>query len=46
MKIMQDVRDYAAKQGIEEQAVIEAGMREKVAEFVSIQRVGQFSHLL
>jgi phosphomethylpyrimidine synthase len=33
MKITQDVRDYAAKVGVTEQAAIEAGMREKAAEF-------------
>ena len=33
MKITQDVRDFAAKQGIDEQAAIEAGMREKAEEF-------------
>jgi len=33
MKITQDVRDYAAKQGVDEQAAIEAGMREKADEF-------------
>jgi phosphomethylpyrimidine synthase len=38
MKITQDVRDYAAKQGVDEQAalaqVAKAGMEEKSAEFV------------
>jgi phosphomethylpyrimidine synthase len=33
MKITQDVRDYAAKVGVTEQAAIEAGMREKAEEF-------------
>ena len=33
MKITQDVRDYAAKVGVTEQAAIEAGMREKAQEF-------------
>ncbi len=33
MKITQDVRDYAARQGIEEQKALEAGMREKAEEF-------------
>jgi phosphomethylpyrimidine synthase len=33
MKITQDVRDYAAKVGVEEQAAIEAGMKEKAEEF-------------
>jgi len=33
MKITQDVRDYAAKQGVSEQAALEQGMAEKAAEF-------------
>jgi len=33
MKITQDVRDFAAKQGIDERGAIEAGMREKAEEF-------------
>jgi phosphomethylpyrimidine synthase len=33
MKITQDVRDYAAKVGVAEQAAIEAGMKEKAEEF-------------
>jgi phosphomethylpyrimidine synthase len=33
MKITQDVRDYAAKIGVEEQAAIETGMKEKAEEF-------------
>ncbi len=33
MKITQDVRDYAAQIGMEEQAAIEAGMKEKAEEF-------------
>jgi phosphomethylpyrimidine synthase len=33
MKITQDVRDYAAKVGIAEQAAIDAGMKEKAEEF-------------
>jgi phosphomethylpyrimidine synthase len=33
MKITQDVRDYAAKQGIDEKAALEAGMQEKAEEF-------------
>ncbi len=37
MKITQDVRDYAAKQGMDERAAIETGMREKAEEF---KRVG------
>ncbi len=34
MKITQDVREYAAKQGLEDQAAIAQGMQEKSAEFV------------
>ncbi|MDI1252552.1 phosphomethylpyrimidine synthase ThiC [Thermomonas sp.] len=33
MKITQDVRDYAAKHGLDEQTALEAGMAEKSAEF-------------
>ncbi|HZH43843.1 MAG TPA: phosphomethylpyrimidine synthase ThiC [Lysobacter sp.] len=33
MKITQDVRDYANRQGVDEQAALEAGMAEKAAEF-------------
>ena len=33
MKITQDVRDYAAKIGMEEQAALTAGMKEKAEEF-------------
>jgi phosphomethylpyrimidine synthase len=33
MKITQDVRDYAAKVGVTEQAALEAGMQEKAEEF-------------
>src|SRR6185369_3718784 len=33
MKITQDVRDYAAQIGMEEQAALEAGMKEKAEEF-------------
>ena len=33
MKITQDVRDYAATQGVDEQAALEKGMAEKAAEF-------------
>ena len=33
MKITQDVRDYAAKLGTDEQAALDAGMAEKAAEF-------------
>ncbi|MFW5452336.1 phosphomethylpyrimidine synthase ThiC [Thioalkalivibrio sulfidiphilus] len=35
MKITQDVRDYAAKQGISEQEALEKGMQEKAVEFVN-----------
>jgi phosphomethylpyrimidine synthase len=35
MKITQDVRDYAAAHGVEVEAAIPAGMREKAAEFVA-----------
>ena len=34
MKITQDVRDYAAKQGVDEQAALAKGMEEKSIEFV------------
>ena len=34
MKITQDVRDYAAKQGITEEEALEKGMEEKAKEFV------------
>jgi phosphomethylpyrimidine synthase len=34
MKITQDVRDFAAKQGVSEQDALEKGMEEKSAEFV------------
>jgi phosphomethylpyrimidine synthase len=33
MKITQDVREYAAQKGLEEQAALEAGMHEKAEEF-------------
>jgi phosphomethylpyrimidine synthase len=33
MKITEEVRDYAAKQGVEETAALEAGMKEKAEEF-------------
>ena len=33
MKITQDVRDYAAQKGLEDQAALEAGMKEKAQEF-------------
>ena len=35
MKITQDVRDYAAKQGISEEEALRKGMKEKAVEFVS-----------
>ncbi|HEX8847709.1 MAG TPA: phosphomethylpyrimidine synthase ThiC [Pyrinomonadaceae bacterium] len=35
MKITQEVREYAAEQGLEEQVALEAGMKEKAAEFVA-----------
>ncbi|MGI9026481.1 MAG: phosphomethylpyrimidine synthase ThiC [Burkholderiaceae bacterium] len=34
MKITQEVRDYAAKQGIDEQAALRVGMQEKTVEFI------------
>jgi phosphomethylpyrimidine synthase len=35
MKITQDVREYAAKQGLSEQQALERGMQEKSAEFLA-----------
>jgi phosphomethylpyrimidine synthase len=35
MKITQEVRDFASKKELEESAALEAGMREKAAEFVA-----------
>ena len=35
MKITQDVREYAAKKEIDEQAALQVGMKEKAEEFVS-----------
>ena len=35
MKITQEVRDYAARKELDEQTALDAGMREKAAEFVS-----------
>jgi phosphomethylpyrimidine synthase len=35
MKITQEVREYAAEQGMDERAALEVGMKEKAAEFVS-----------
>ncbi len=34
MKISQDVRDFAAKEGVDEQAALSKGMEQKAAEFV------------
>jgi phosphomethylpyrimidine synthase len=34
MKITQDVRDYAATQGLSEQEALKKGMEEKAVEFV------------
>ncbi len=34
MKITQDVREYAAQQGLEEEAALTEGMKEKAAEFI------------
>jgi len=34
MKITQDVRDYAAKQGLSEEEALKKGMEEKAVEFV------------
>jgi phosphomethylpyrimidine synthase len=33
MRISQDIRDYAAQQGLEDQQAIEKGMKEKSEEF-------------
>jgi phosphomethylpyrimidine synthase len=33
MKITQDVRDYAAQKGLEEEAALQAGMKEKAEQF-------------
>jgi phosphomethylpyrimidine synthase len=35
MRITEDVRRYAAEQGISEDAALEKGMQEKAAEFVT-----------
>jgi phosphomethylpyrimidine synthase len=35
MKITQDVRDYAASQGVSESEALQKGMKDKSAEFVS-----------
>jgi phosphomethylpyrimidine synthase len=34
MKISQDVRDFAAQQGVDEQAALQKGMEQKSVEFV------------
>jgi phosphomethylpyrimidine synthase len=34
MKITEDVRKYAAEQGISEEAAIDSGLKEKAREFV------------
>ena len=34
MKITQDVRDYAATQGVSEEEALKKGMQEKAVEFV------------
>ena len=34
MKITQDVREYAAKQGVSEEEALTKGMEEKASEFV------------
>ena len=34
MKISQDVRDFAAAQGVDEQAALQKGMEQKAVEFV------------
>ena len=33
MKITQEVREYAAKQGLDENAALEEGLKEKASEF-------------
>ena len=35
MKITQEVRQYAAESGLDEQAALAEGMKQKAAEFVS-----------
>jgi phosphomethylpyrimidine synthase len=35
MKITQDVRDYAARKGLEDQAALEHGLKDKAAEFLA-----------
>jgi len=34
MKISQDVRDFAAKEGVDEQTALSKGMEQKAVEFV------------
>jgi phosphomethylpyrimidine synthase len=34
MKISQDVRDFAAQEGMDEQAALQKGMEQKAVEFV------------
>jgi phosphomethylpyrimidine synthase len=34
MKISQEVRDYAATQGVDEQSALQKGMEQKAVEFV------------
>jgi phosphomethylpyrimidine synthase len=36
MKITQDVREYAAKKGLEEQKAIDVGLKEKAQEFIAL----------
>ncbi|KXS33320.1 MAG: Phosphomethylpyrimidine synthase, partial [Candidatus Gallionella acididurans] len=36
MKISQDVRDFAAKEGLDEAAALSAGMEQKAEEFVKL----------
>ncbi len=38
MKITQDLREYAAKKQLDEQAVLGVGMKEKAEEFVAASR--------
>jgi phosphomethylpyrimidine synthase len=41
MRITEDVRRYAAEQGISEDAALEKGMQEKAAEFATAGEVYQ-----
>ena len=43
MKITQDVREYAAQKGLEADAALQAGMREKAEEFKDAQQRGEVS---